>query len=473
MNNVKPIWRRKPSDVDDEEYKDFYAALTKVTAPEPPISKIHFIAEGEVTFRSILYIPDKLPQNFFTEYATKLNRLKLYVRRVFITDELEDFIPRYLTWIWGVVDSDDLPLNVGRQSLQQHSLLKVIKKKIVKKILEMLKKLDADDYKKFWEQFGSAIKLGILEDSANKTRLAKLLRFKSSNDKKEVTSLEQYLERMKEKQSQIYVFGGVDRNQVEQSPFVERVLKKGYEVLYLLDPIDEYVIQNLPEYESKKFHDISKEGLEFPDEGDEAKEILENMNTEFKPLTDWLQKQPLKDIIEKAAVSNRLTDSPCAIVSTSWGWSPNMERVARAQAYGSNMADAYMKQKKTLEINPRHPVIKELLRRVNSGAITDLDTNTARVLYDTAILRSGYTLPDSLEFAKRIEDMLRNNLDVSLDAEVEPEPEITKEAKEEAEVVSGDESDSDGKDIGTGTLEKPQVIMVDGEEVDEIPKDEL
>jgi heat shock protein beta len=331
VNNTKPIWLRSTKEVEDEEYGEFYKAFTKDS--QDPLAKTHFVAEGEVTFRSILFVPPVAPPDMFTSYTKSSTNIKLYVRRVFITDDFEDMLPHYLNFLRGVVDSDDLPLNVSREMLQQHKLLKVIRKKLVRKALDMFKKMDVEDYKKFWEQFSTNIKLGVMEDASNKTRLAKLLRFQSSNEESELTSLEQYMERMKEKQDHIYFMAAPNRAEAEASPFVERLLRKGYEVLYLVEPVDEYALQNLPEFEGKKFQNVAKEGLQFGDEGEREKEQMEEMEVLYKPLTDWLKDEALAEHIDKAVVSNRLSDSPCALVASQYGWSGNMERIMRAQAY--------------------------------------------------------------------------------------------------------------------------------------------
>merc|ERR1719399_576858 len=270
INANKPIWTRQQSEVTEDEYTSFFNAFSK-TDGKKPMAHIHFTAEGEVTFRSILFVPDAAPAGLYNDYGKKKNAIKMYVRRVFITEDFEDMMPKYLQFITGVVDSDDLPLNVSRETLQQHKLLKVIKKKLVRKALEMLKKMEPDEYKKFFAEFGTAIKLGLIEDYSNRTRLSKLLRFASSNDAEELTSLEDYVERMKEKQPRIFFAAGQSREEVEKSPFVERLLTKGYEVLYLVEPVDEYTIQNLPEFDGKKFQNVAKEGLKFGDETEQEK----------------------------------------------------------------------------------------------------------------------------------------------------------------------------------------------------------
>ncbi|VDM23449.1 unnamed protein product, partial [Wuchereria bancrofti] len=268
INNVKPIWMRRNDDVEAEEYMEFYKSITK--DHENPLAYVHFTAEGEGT-----------------------DNIKLYVRRVFITDDFHDIMPKYLSFIRGIVDSDDLPLNVSRETLQQHKLLKVIKKKLVRKVLDMFKKMEPGNFEDFWKEYSTNIKLGIMEDPTNRTRLAKLLRFYSSNGKDKMISLAEYVSRMKDKQEMIFYVAGNSREEVESSPFVERLLKKGYEVLYLVEAVDEYTIQSMPEFDGKKFQNAAKEGLKI-DDGERSKGMQEQLEKEFEPLTDWLKNVALK-----------------------------------------------------------------------------------------------------------------------------------------------------------------------------------
>ncbi|XP_077868267.1 endoplasmin-like [Saccoglossus kowalevskii] len=391
MNANKPIWTRNPKEITDEEYNDFFKQFTKEV--EDPLAKTHFTAEGEVTFKSILYVPKTAPSGMFNDYGKKTDFIKMYVRRVFITDDFEDMMPKYLSFVKGIVDSDDLPLNVSRETLQQHKLLKVIKKKLVRKTLDMIKKLDIEEYnEKFWKEFGTNIKLGIIEDHSNRTRLAKLVRFFSSNSDTEFTSLAEYVERMKDKQEHIYFMGGASRKEVESTPFVERLLKKGYEVLYLIEPVDEYCIQSLPEFDGKKFQNVAKEGLKL-DESESAKERFEEIEKEYEPLMKWMKDAALTDKIKEAVISKRLTDSPCALVASSYGWSGNME------------------------------------------------------LFETAVLRSGFNLEDSAAFASRIEKMLKLSMDIDPDTKVEEWPEDLEEADEEDEEEDDDDEEEEEEEI--------------------------
>uniref|UniRef100_A0A3B3T6B0 Endoplasmin n=1 Tax=Paramormyrops kingsleyae TaxID=1676925 RepID=A0A3B3T6B0_9TELE len=442
MNDIKPIWQRPAKEVEEDEYKAFYKTFSRDT--DEPLSYIHFTAEGEVTFKSILFVPATAPRGLFDEYGSKKNDfIKLFVRRVFITDDFHDMMPKYLNFVKGVVDSDDLPLNVSRETLQQHKLLKVIRKKLVRKTLDMIKKIAEEQYnEKFWKEFGTNIKLGVIEDHSNRTRLAKLLRFQTSHSETVPSSLEQYVERMKEKQDKIYFMAGTSRKEAESSPFVEKLLKKGYEVIYLTEPVDEYCIQALPEFDGKRFQNVAKEGIKF-DESDKAKEKREALEKEFEPLTTWMKDKALKDKIEKAVLSQRLTSSPCALVASQYGWSGNMERIMKAQAYqtGKDIStNYYASQKKTLEINPKHPLIKEMLKRVDANSEDQTASDLAVVLFETATLRSGYQLSDTKAYGDRIERMLRLSMNVDLEEQVEEEPEEEPEPAEEEEAEDEEET---------------------------------
>lgn len=419
INTSKPIWTRKPSDITDAEYTEFYKAITK--DHNEPLTKIHFNAEGEVSFKSILYIPKAQQTESFNRYGTRTDNIKLYVRRVFITDDFQDMMPNYLNFIRGLVDSDDLPLNVSRENLQQHKLLKVIKKKLVRKVLDMIKKIPDAEYEKFWKEYSTNIKLGVIEDTANRVRLAKLLRFQSSaKPEGKLTSLAGYVKRMKPKQEHIYYLAGTSYKEVANSPFVERLIKKGYEVLYLSDAVDEYAFSSLPEFEGKKFQNAAKDGLKIGDPA-KLKEKQEALEKQYEPLIKWLQDQILTNKISKATISQRLHDSPCALVASQFGWTGNMERLARSNAHAKSedtMRDWYLNQKKTLELNPRHPLIKELLRRVEANKEDETAKNMALLMFETSTLRSGYQLEETSSFAARVESLLRKTLGVSEEAKV-------------------------------------------------------
>ncbi|XP_015521689.1 endoplasmin [Neodiprion pinetum] len=445
LNDSKPIWTRKPNEVEDNEYNEFYKALTKDTSN--PLAKTHFVAEGEVTFKSLLFIPKVQPGDSFNKYGTKGDNIKLFVRRVFITDEFNDMMPNYLSFIRGIVDSDDLPLNVSRETLQQHKLIKVIKKKLIRKVLDMIKKIPKEDYDKFWKEYSTNMKLGVIEDASNRARLSKLLHFQSSNQKG-TTSLGDYVSRMKEQQQHIYYIAGSSRGEVEKSPFVERLLKKGYEVLYLTEAVDEYAISSLPEFDGKKFQNVAKEGFTL-DEGNKAKERLEEYKTTFEPLTKWLNDEALKDQISKAQVSERLTDSPCALVASMFGWTGNMERLAISNAHqkaDDPQKSYYLNQKKTLEINPRHPLIRELLRRVEEDPSDPAAKDIAVMMFRTATLRSGYMLKETSDFALSVEQLMRKTLGIPLSETAEEEEDGEEDSTFETEKASELDADEEKED---------------------------
>jgi len=454
INQSKPIWTRKPSEIPIEEYNEFYKSITKDSGA--PLTHSHFIAEGEVTFKSLLFIPATQPAESFNRYGTLSDNIKLYVRRVFITDDFKDMMPNYLNFVRGVIDSDDLPLNVSRETLQQHKLLKVIKKKLVRKTLDMIKKIDDSAYEKFWSEYSTNIKLGVIEDAANRTRLAKLLRFTSSNGK--LTSLSEYVERMKDKQEQIFYMAGTSLKDVEESPFVERLLKKGYEVLFLTEAVDEYAISALPEFDGKKFQNVAKEGFSIDGDSKAAKQRASDLGDRFGPLTKWLQEEALKEHILKAEISERLEKSPCALITSRFGWTANMQRIISAQTHAKSQdmqREYYLNQKKVLEINPRHPLIKELLRRVEDNPTDQVAKDMSLMMYNTATLRSGYMLKDTVAFAEHIESMMRSTLGVDKDETVEEEEDIPEdstddnnanEAEEEEEEEQEEEDQSNTKD---------------------------
>ena len=458
VNDNKAIWLRSSTEVEDDEYSKFYKALSK--DDKEPLSYTHFKAEGDVEFKSILFIPEKPPQDLFDNYYNKAAALKLYVRRVFISDEFDELLPKYLSFIKGIVDSDTLPLNVSRETLQQHTSLKVIKKKLVRKALDMIRKLaeegqddddeeaadaDADDsadeetrYDKFWKNYGKAIKLGIIEDASNRTRLAKLMRFYTSKSPTKLVSLEQYVERMKPGQKSIYYLAGESREALEKSPFLEKLLQKDLEVIYFTDPIDEYTMQNLTEFDDFKFSNASKDDLKFGDDTEAAKARLKKVKEEFKDFTKWWKEILPSEEVEAVKISNRLVTTPCSVVTSKYGWSANMERIMKAQALSDDGRMAYMRGRKTLEINPGHPIIKALKEKSEDDAGDEDTKRTALIMYETALLESGFMFEEPKGFAGRLFDMVRRDLGVQADAEVE-EPDVDVEPEAEAQEAPKDE----------------------------------
>ena len=454
LNDVKAIWLRSASEVEEEEYTKFYQALAKNT--EEPLAYSHFKAEGDVEFKAILYIPERPPADYYDNYYSRASALKLYVRRVFISDEFDELLPKYLSFIKGIVDSDTLPLNVSRETLQQHTSLKTIKKKLVRKALDMLRKLaeegkDAEDdgekpegeetdveetkYEKFWKNFGKAIKLGIIEDASNRVRLAKLLRFETSKSEGKLVSLEQYVERMKEGQKSIYYITGESIEALKNSPMLEKLIAKDFEVIYFTDPVDEYTMQNLTEFDDYKFSNASKEDLKFGDADDDEKARFKKTKAAFKPFTAWWKSKLPENVIEGVKVSNRLSTTPCVVVSSKYGWSANMERIMKAQALGDDSRHEYMRGKKTLEVNPRHPMIAALKERSEQDPDSEETAVLAKLMFETAMLESGFTFDKPGEYAGRVFDLLKGNMGVAKDAELVDETQfhIVEEEKEEAE----------------------------------------
>jgi len=484
INTQKPIWLRAKEDISDDEYNAFYKSICKDS--DDPLTFTHFTAEGEIEFRSILYLPQKAPSDMLDNYWTKKTEVKLFVRRVLVSDKFDDLLPRYLNFIRGVVDSDDLPLNVSREQLQQNKIMKLISKKMVRKVLELMKKLakkdekggDSDDddedeeddkekekdddekkdkkkdsiYLKFYNEFSKNIKLGCQEDDANRSKLSKLLRFTSTKSERELTSLDAYIERMGESQENIYYISGDSLDVIEKSPNLQIFSKKGFEVLLLTDHLDEGCIQRLADFEGKKFVSIQKADMKL-EETAEDKKRFKKLTEMYKPLTKWY-KDLLSELTDKGAMSKsnvkigevelskRLTSSPCTVVSSQFGYTAQQEKMMKAQAFGTR--DAYMAGKKNFEINPNHPVIINLLEKVKKDPEGEMTKKTAETLFQTALIEQGYDLSDPTNLAERVYMLMSKELGVDPDAPVE-DIEVPDDEEEEEE-EDEEKKDEDKKD---------------------------
>ena len=412
LNGIRPLWTRRPEDITDDEYKEFYKTLTGDW--EDPLGVKHFAIEGQIVFRSVLYTPRRAPFDLFETTGKKRNNIKLYVKQVFVTDDVDDLVPEWLRFVKGVIDSEDLPLNISRECLQQNRIIRIIRKSIIKKSIEMIENIaqNSEQFKIFYQHFSKSIKLGIHEDATYRKSLASLLRYRTTKtNADDMVGLSEYVGRMKENQKGIYFITG--DNGVGSSPFLEQFRKRDLEVLLLTEPMDEYCAQQLQEYEDKKLICITKGKIEF-DDGDDENELAEK----YKPLCE-IMKSSLEGRVEEVVLSNKLVDSPCILSTTAHGWSSHMEKIMRLQALRDNTMNSYMISKKTLELNANNKIIKHLLvlseKLENIKIIKDL----TELLYQTSLMVSGFDVDSPVAFSRRIHAIIESGLSLNESGEQE------------------------------------------------------
>jgi molecular chaperone HtpG len=400
LNSRKPIWTQPQSEVTPEEYADFYRHISHDW--NEPFKILTLKAEGTVEYQALLFIPSKASNDLF--YHAAECGLRLYAKRVMIMEQCEDLLPRYLRFIKGVVDSADLPLNISRQMLQQDRQITQIRKWVTKKVLDTLQdtqQKEPDQYLKFWQQFGRALKEGISSDYDNRDRLISLLLFESSADAEKLTTFEDYVSRMKPEQTAIYYLTGETRSVVENSPHLEAFKEKGYEVLYLTDPVDELLVQSLTEYKGKSLKSVGKGAIALGSEEEKKKaaESLKEKEQEAAGLLESIQKH-LDQQVKQVRLSTRLVSSPVCLVGTEIDYSPQLERLLQKGKGGG------ARQRRIMEINPNHAIFTKMFERYQSDPQDSLIAEYAELLLGYGLLAEGSEMDDPVRFNKLMVDMM-------------------------------------------------------------------
>jgi len=407
VNKDKPIWCRNSKEIADDEYSDFYKTMTGDYDTYLDLS--HFTVEGQVEFKGILYIPKKSPIDLFDGQTKRKGMIKLYSRKVFITDDCEDLLPEYLKFVRGVIETEDIPLNISRETLQQNKIIKVIGKNIMKKVFEMFNRIsdDPDKFRTFYEQYNKSIKLGIHEDATYRNKLVPLLRYETSNSNGDLISFDDYIENMKPNQSCIYYITAESVKSIINSPFLEKLRSKDYEVIYMCDPLDEYITQQVKDYKDKKLVCVTKENTDMGND-DSEKEEFENSKVEFKSVCDYM-KSTLSDEVEKVIVSNKLSDSPCVLSTSEFGWTANMQRILKAQTFNKPEMN-FMMGRKVLEINPNNRIIQKIKYRLDNEQMDSELSDLVTLLYDITLQASGFTVEDPSKFSNKVLKLIDNGL---------------------------------------------------------------
>jgi len=405
LNKNKPIWLRNSKDITEDEYNSFYKSLTGDY--DSCLDYLHFTMEGNVEAKGLIYIPKRLDNELLNGNNKKRGLIKLYSRKVFIMDDFTELIPDYMKFIHVVIETDDIPLTLSRETLQSSKTLKLISKNIVKKVIELFNTIsnNSDKFRIFYEQYSKFIKFGIHEDSTNRNKLVSLLRYETTNSNEDLISFDDYVQNMNENQKYIYYIGGESIQILKNSPFLEKFRNKNYEVIYMYEPLDEYVTQHIKDYKEKQLICITKENIDFNDDNNEKQEY-DRLKEEYKNLCEYI-KTVLNDKVEKVVVSNKLVDSPCILSTVDYGLTANMQRIMKAQTFGRPEIN-YVMNKKILEINPNNNIIQKLRNKLNNQ--NDKLKELTVLLYEITLQSSGFTVEDPSLFSNRVLNLIDSDL---------------------------------------------------------------